>query len=210
MSFLLNISDHLARFVERVARISSRLILLLIAVIVYDVVTRKFQFIQQAVLNSPLYEFMSPIKLQEFEWHLHAVLFLMAFGYAYIKNSHVRVDLYRETLPRRKQAFIELFGLLAVATPYLLVVMYFGVDFVSSSYGADEGSDSMTGLPNRWIIKSFLLIGLAFLLLAITAQAMRLVVYLFGDDVSRAAARKALPMLTAPEHEDQSSSGAMT
>ena len=33
-------------------------------------------------------------RLQELEWQLHTVLFTMWLGYAYLKNAHVRIDVF--------------------------------------------------------------------------------------------------------------------
>ena len=52
----------------------------MILIIVYDVVTRKFVAVQQFVQNSALNDFLSPTKLQEAEWHLHAMIFLLAYA----------------------------------------------------------------------------------------------------------------------------------
>ncbi|MEM7068691.1 MAG: TRAP transporter small permease subunit [Pseudomonadota bacterium] len=181
MKTLLSFANVCERIVVRIGEWSSFLILQLIAVIMYDVVSRKFQFIQQMVLNSPLYDYISPTKLQELEWHLHAVIFLLAFGYGYFCNTHVRVDLLREKMHPRRQAAIELIGLIAFALPYLLIMGFYTWEFASSSFAQGEGSDALTGLPHRWVIKSFLLIGICLMLMAVISIAIRLLAYLSGS-----------------------------
>jgi TRAP-type mannitol/chloroaromatic compound transport system permease small subunit len=54
-------------------------------VITFDVVTRKAG-IQLPGLGST--------RLQELEWHLHALLFCAWLGYAYVRNAHVRIDVF--------------------------------------------------------------------------------------------------------------------
>src|SRR3546814_2644759 len=74
-------------------------------------------------------------------WHLHAALFLLALGYAYTVNAHVRVDLLREKLSDRGQAWIELLGICLLMLPYILVVMYYGWTFVHQAWESNEASD---------------------------------------------------------------------
>lgn len=201
MSFVLRTALWSERIVVRIGQWSSWLILPLIAVIMYDVISRKFQFIQQAVLNSPLYTYISPTKLQELEWHLHAAIFLLAFGYGYFRDVHVRVDLVRETLPSRSKAWMEFAGLLLLAIPYFCVMIYFAWEFVSTSFMQGEGSDALTGLPHRWIIKSFLLIGLMLLLMSVLSTTVRLWAYLKGSPSAAAQAACALDILRLPADE---------
>ena len=73
-------------------------ILALIVVIMFDVITRKIYWTQQLILTSWAHEYMSSTKLQELEWHLHGVVLLLAFGFAYVCDKHVRIDGWRLTV----------------------------------------------------------------------------------------------------------------
>jgi len=150
-----------------------------VVVIVFDVVTRKFGF--------QLPEFGST-RLQELEWHLHTALFSFWLGTAYLKNAHVRIDILLAGVPARRQAWIEFVGIVAFALPYCLVAIYFSYDFFLTAWQFNEGSDSATGLPWRWVPKGIISIGLILLLAAAAAVGMRLVVFLWGPPELRAAA----------------------
>lgn len=178
MSAIVRVLNCVDDWVRRIGKFGSLLILALIAVTVFDVVTRKFDFLGNLILASPLNEILSPTKLQELEWHLHASIFLLGFGFAYLSNAHVRVDLIRETLTPRKQIVVELLGLCLLALPYVGVLIYFSWDFVQSSYVQQETSAAMTGLPYRWIIKSVFLAGMVLLCLSIVSTVLRLLVIL--------------------------------
>lgn len=182
MRKLLEIADLLERPPIFMGKLGAWLIVPLIIVIMYDITTRKLQFIQQAVLNSPLYEYISPTKLQEWEWHLHTALFLLALGYAYTQNAHVRVDLIREKCNDRTQAWIEMLGILLALFPYCIVIGAISVKFVELAYTSGEVSASMTGLSHRWAIKSFLLIGLVLVMCAGLCTLFRQIVFLFGPE----------------------------
>lgn len=201
MRQLLVVSDMLSGLCAGVARLGSWLILPLILVIVYDVVTRKIVFVQQWVMNSWLYEYISPTKLQEAEWHLHAMIFLMAYALAYLNSAHVRVDIWREKQSERRRGWMELICILVFALPFCSVLVYEAWQFVVNAYVQGEGSPALTGIPHRWVIKSFLLLGVALLVLALLATLLRLVIFLFGPQTLRPEALARLGMIRQPVEE---------
>ncbi|TPD63249.1 TRAP transporter small permease subunit [Emcibacter nanhaiensis] len=139
-------------------------------VIVFDVISRRF-----FVIGS--------IKLQELEWHLHGILFLCCLGFTYLKNAQVRVELLREKLSPRLQAWIEIVGCLLFLIPYCLVLVYFGFDFAHRAFVGNEVSSAAEGLPFRWIIKGFIPLGLSLLALAGIAVILRNMIFLsHGED----------------------------
>lgn len=183
MRGLLAASNAVERVVVWVGRSSAWVILALIGVIIFDVVTRKIYWTQQLILNSWAAQYISSTKLQEWEWHLHTVLFLLALGYAYSKNAHVRVDLVREKLSVRKQVWIELLGCLVFLIPYTILVFYFGLFFVRQAWDSNEASAAMTGLSHRWIIKSFVLVGMALAFLSGVVSLVRQVLWLAAPEL---------------------------
>lgn len=167
MGFLVRISDGIDLLLTWVARIAAWAGVILIATTIFDVVTRRF-----LVLGST--------KLQEFEWHMHVVLFGFLVGYAYLKDAHVRIDLIRERLSERTQWWLELIGCLVFLLPYCALVIYFSYDFTVRSYEVGEISASATGLTHRWIIKAVIPIGFSLLGLAGIAVVLRKIVELVG------------------------------
>lgn len=129
------------------------LLLVLAFVIGYDVVGRKF-FNTGSTL------------LQELQWHLHGAAMMLGFGAAYLKDAHVRVDLLRERFAPRTKIGLEAVGLVVFLVPYLGFLCYFSVDYAQRAWVTGEGSVGGGGLPHRWIIKSFLAIGFALVVLA--------------------------------------------
>ena len=204
MPLLLRLSDRLARLCTIAARIGAWMIMPLILIIVFDVVTRKIPGVQQYVLSSRLNDFMSATRLQELEWHFHAVIFLLAYGFAYLDGTHVRVDIWRDGRSERSRGFIELAGLIAFAIPYVAVLIWFGWEFVEKSYLQHEASPSATGLPNRWIVKSFLFIGAVLLMCSLIATLLRVVAYLFGSSEVARAARERLGMIPLDKSAERS------
>ncbi len=176
---LIQLSERLRRFVDFVGRWGSLLILPMIGITIFDVTARKLVWIQYWLVDNFGRIFESTL-LQELEWHFHTGLFVLVLGYGYINNSHVRVDLVRETLSYRKKAWLEFLGSTFFMIPYCLIVLYFAVIFAYDSYQVGEISASTVGLTHRWIIKSFLVFGLLVAALAGVAVWLQSVLVLFG------------------------------
>ena len=167
MQQLVALEKFLSRIVMGVGRAGAWIAIPLMVIILFDVITRRF-----LVLGST--------KLQEGEWHLHAMLFLLCMGFVYLKDGHVRIDLIREGMKSRTRSWVELIGCLVFAIPYCLIVAWFSIDFVDRSWNLNEASDSATGLPFRWAIKAFMPIGMFTLLLAGIVVLLRRIIDLFG------------------------------
>lgn len=177
---MLDASNGLAEFCVRVGVTASLLFLPMMVIILYDVIQRKYLGINPDWTNTEWYKIFTSTKLQEMEWHLHAVLFLMCLGYTYIKDAHVRIELVRDTLRARTRVWVELFGCLLFMVPYCYVVMQYGIENAVRSYNIGERSAATTGLDYRFIIKSFLPLGFTMIALAGFSVALKCIVYLFG------------------------------
>ncbi|MEX2518429.1 MAG: TRAP transporter small permease subunit [Paracoccaceae bacterium] len=193
MQALLNISavfDAIGRWFGKAV---GWLMLPLIAVIMFDVVTRKVEFTRLFLADLTVqYGVSLSTILQELQWHFHGAILLLSFGFGYLANAHVRVDVFRELFPRRRQAWSELVLLIIFAIPFLILMIQYSATLFSISWGQNEGSDSMTGLPWRWFLKFFMPVGFVIAMLAVLATAFRLIVYLFGPEFASRDAETAL------------------
>jgi TRAP-type mannitol/chloroaromatic compound transport system permease small subunit len=120
------------------------------------------------------------IEFEEIQWHLYAVGFLVGIATCMDTDNHVRVDLFHARMSLRKQAWIELYGLVLLFFPFTIAVLVFSLPFVAYSYEIAEVSDSPGGLPYRWIIKSVLPLSLLLMLFAAVSRLSRATAYLFG------------------------------
>ncbi|WP_067217573.1 TRAP transporter small permease subunit [Marinomonas gallaica] len=107
------------------------------------------------------------IALEELQWHLYAVGFMIGLSYCLIHDGHVRVDAVVEHRSLRTRAWIELIGLSVLLLPFCLIVLEYALPFVTRAYQLNEVSASPGGLPMRWLIKSTIIV--AFVLLSLTA-----------------------------------------
>jgi TRAP-type mannitol/chloroaromatic compound transport system permease small subunit len=198
----LRISDALRSFVDLVGRSASWLIIPLVIITVFDVTARKMVWVQIWLVENFGRIFESTL-LQELEWHFHTALFALVLGYGYIWNTHVRVDLIRETLAFRKKAWLELLGLSLFMIPYCLIVIWFAWIYAYDSYMINEISASQVGLSHRWIIKSVLVFGLVVAALSGVAVWLQVVIVLWGPRNVR------FPLMTLdwPEEEGEKIEG---
>lgn len=209
MERLLTISEAIARFVAAIGKAGSWLLLPLTFVMVFDILARKFTFLQRLVNETELKFYLSSTKLQELEWHFHGVVLLLAFGFAYVCDKHVRIDGWRDRRTPKTQALIEIVGICCAMLPFSALMLYEALHFVQMSYVADEASAAMTGLTHRWIIKSFLIAAYLLLILSGVAMLLRAIYFYLRPPPGRprfAAITFAEPPLPggAPADEDAS------
>ena len=199
---VLKVSDALRSFVDFVGRWASWLIIPLVVITVFDVTARKIVWIQIWLVENLGRIFESTL-LQELEWHVHTALFTLVLGYGYIWNTHVRVDLVRETLAFRKKAWLELLGLTFFMIPYCLTVIWFAWIYAHDSFVINEISASQVGLSHRWIIKSVLVFGLIVAALSGVAVWLQVALVLWGPQNIR------FPLMTLdwPEEEGEKIEG---
>lgn len=169
---LLALALLIERIILRVGRLAGWLALPLMAVIVLDVALRHF-----IVIGST--------RLQELEWHLHGLLFLLLLGATYLRGGHVRIELWHERRSPRGKAWIECLGIALLLIPWCLAILWFGGDYAALAYHAMEGSPSPAGLPFRFLIKSMLVVGFLLLMAAGVARMIRAGLFLFGPAAIR-------------------------
>ena len=142
----------LKKIISKTGKISSWFSLALVLLISTDVLLRY-------VFN------FSTASLYEMEWHLFAIIFLLASPYTLQKNKHVRVDVFYNNFSKRKKNIIDLIGNIIFLIPFSFIIFYTSLPFVEDSYSILESSPDPGGLPYRFIIKS--IIPIAFFLLMI-------------------------------------------
>ncbi len=190
MKLLLKLASFFDWLATKLGRLAGWVIIPLIFVIMFDVITRKIDYTRLwfSDLSIASGGFSVSTILQDLQWHFHAIILMLTFGIGYLANSHVRVDIFREMLSRRKQAWVELIGLICLALPFLFIMLQQAFELTELAFHQGEGSESLTGIPKRWIIKSFVVIGFLLVLGAVFATIFRLVGTLFGSDENRAIA----------------------
>lgn len=202
MTFILEISRFFDRIARSIGKLVGWLMIPLIIVIMFDVITRKLDITRLYFSDMTMeYGFSVSTIVQDMEWHLHAAILLLSFGFGYLANAHVRVDVFRELLPRRQQAWLELLGIVFLAIPFLTLLIVYGYDLFAISWQQNEHSESMTGLNWRWFIKFFVPVGFVLALLAVLATLGRIVAYLYGSEFDAEDALEVLEIF-ADDHRE--------
>lgn len=177
------LSAAIGAFFSALARVLAWSWLLLLLVIVLNV-TMRYLFGE------------GRIEFEEIQWHLYSIGFLLGMATCMSTDSHVRVDVFHERLGLRSRAWIELYGLLLLFFPFVLLILYFSIPFVAYSWATAEISDAPGGLPLRWLIKSVIPLSMLLLLLAGSGRLLRVTSCLFGTPAGIDRSR------SEPEHVD--------
>ncbi len=150
----LQFSYTLDRISKYAGYLSAILVVILSLLVVYDAAMR--------------YMFSSgSIALQEVEWHLFDVIFLLGLTYALKHDKHVRVDIFFERYSKETRAIVQILSVLLLVIPFSLVFLSDSIDMLIQSYLQHEISSDPGGLTHRYVIKGVLV--LAFILLLIQA-----------------------------------------
>lgn len=159
------VSKAIESLVETIGRTISYIWVLLILLVVGNALMRYFFSINF-------------IALEELQWHLYAVGFMVGLSYCLIHDGHVRVDALVERSSLRTRAWIEVIGLSLLLMPFCLIVIEYAIPFVSRAYRLNEVSSASGGLPMRWLIKSTIVIAFALLTLAALSRWLRCIALL--------------------------------
>lgn len=170
MHSCLVLSRYLAWPCRFFAKTCGVLLLILVGVIVYDVIGRRFFA-------------TGSFKLQELEWHLHGAIAILAFGYAYLKDAHVRIDIFVDRIGERRRVWLELTAIMLFLVPFMALLLWHGYDFAERSFMRSETSSGGIGLSHRWIIKSTLPLAAFLTILAGLSVAIRCIVTLVRPDI---------------------------
>lgn len=115
------------------------------------------------------------IGLQELEWHLFSIIFLIGAAYTLKHDEHVRLDLFYRSkfLNDQSRAWIDAFGAIFILLPFCFLIVVSSWPFLSQAYIHNEVSPDPGGLPARWIIKAMIPIGFSLLLLQGIAESIK-------------------------------------
>ncbi len=145
---------------EKVGQFVAWLTTVLVLVVFYDVILR--------------YVFSKgSIAMQEFEWHLFAMIFLLGAAYTLKTDGHVRVDIIYVKFSEKTKAWINFIGSFLFLIPFALIVIYATKDFIFNSWMVREVSPDPGGLPARYAIKAIIPLGFCLLILQGVAEAFK-------------------------------------
>jgi len=169
VNFLKKISQFIDALNEKTGLFAAWLTTFMVITVVYDVIMR--------------YGFKKGnIAVQEMEWHIFAVVFLIGAAYALKKDAHVRVDILYTKLSAKKRAWIDLFGTFIFLIPFSILIIYSTRNFIESSWAVREVSPDPGGLPCRYILKAMIPAGFVLLILQGISQAIKNILVIAGKE----------------------------
>lgn len=166
MKFLLTLSRIIDNINTKVGRAVIWLTLVVVLVSATNAVIRK-------VFN------VSSNAWLELQWYLFGAIFLLAAGYTFLRNEHVRVDVLSQKFSKRTQIKIEIFGVLFFLFPACALIFWLSLPFFYESLVLHELSSNTGGLI-RWPAKLLIPIGFGLLILAGVSHLIKCVGFLMG------------------------------
>jgi len=166
MRFLLIVSQWIDRLTLRTGKAVAWLTLIVVLVSAGNALIRKvFMTSSNAWL--------------ELQWYLFGAIFLLAAGYTFLSNEHVRVDVLSSKLARRTQVKIDIFGVLIFMLPACILVFWLSIPYFLESWQLNEQSSNTGGLV-RWPVKLLIPVGFGLLILSGISHLIRCVGFLCG------------------------------
>jgi TRAP-type mannitol/chloroaromatic compound transport system permease small subunit len=115
----------------------------------------------------------------ELQWYLFAAVFLLCSGYTLLHNEHIRIDVIASNLSRRKQIWIDIFGLLFFLLPMSLFILWLSWPIFMNAWTSGEVSGSAGGLI-RWPARLLVPAGFFLLSLQGVSELIKRIAYLRG------------------------------
>ncbi len=184
MKFLLLISRAIDALNTRVGKAVTWLTLLVVMVSATNAVIRKVFHVSS---NAWL----------ELQWYLFGAIFLLAAGYTFLANEHVRVDVLSQKFSQRTRIKIEIFGVIFFLFPACALIFWLSIPFFYESLILNEQSSNTGGLT-RWPAKLLIPVGFGLLILAGVSHLIKCIGYLRGacpDPTARLAEKSAEELL---------------
>ena len=126
----------------------------------------------------------SLIWMVELEIYLFAFSFLLAAGYAFKHDKHVRVDLFYTKFSPKKKAYINLIGGLLFLIPWCIISIIGCLKYANISWRIGEVSQQAGGLPMVYLLKYSIALGFILLLIQGVASVLRSILVIQGKELN--------------------------
>ncbi len=169
MNFLKKVSQLIDSFTEKIGLLVTWLTTILVLNVFYDVIMR--------------YVFhRGNIAVQEMEWHIFSVIFLIGAAYTLKKDGHVRVDILYTKFSNKQKAWVDFIGTFIFLIPFCVIIICSSLNFISASWAVREISPDPGGLPGRYILKAMIPTGFILLIIQGISQAIKNLLVITGHE----------------------------
>lgn len=162
------ISQGIENITTFFARVAAFLIIILSIMIVYEAINRYF-FQNGSVM------------IQELQWHLFDIIFLLGLSYTLQQDKHVRVDIFYAHFSTKTKAIVNIIGILFLILPLTIIILQTTYPFVEMSYNQNEISSDPGGLCCRYAIKAAILFGFILLGLQSLSEIYKNIITIKGN-----------------------------
>ncbi|MGH6898190.1 MAG: TRAP transporter small permease subunit [Geminicoccaceae bacterium] len=129
------------------------------------------------------------VKMQESIVYMHATVFMVAAGYTLLHNGHVRCDIFYAAASPRRQALIDLIGVIVFLLPTCALIGWVAWPYVAAAWAVREGSpEGSLGIPGVYLLKSIILVFAGLVALQGVAMALHSALRLAGFERAEATA----------------------
>ncbi|GGX20576.1 TRAP transporter small permease subunit [Aquimarina muelleri] len=118
----------------------------------------------------------------EIEVYLFGMLFLLASGYTFKYEKHVRVDVFYSKLSKKGKAWVDVLGGVCLLIPWCYVVIVSSWYYGLSSFLIGETSAQPGGLPALYVLKFCITLGFVFLLLQGVSHILKSIQIIVNKD----------------------------
>ena len=172
MQTLRSLAGAVDRLNQRLGSVLRWLALLMLLMGAYNAVARYLTRYAGVTLSSNA--------LNEAQWYLFSLIFLLGAAYGLKVDAHVRVDVLYGRLSERARGWIDLLGTVLFLLPFTVLMLWVSYPTVRNSWVIREVSPDPGGLP-RYPIKAVILVSFALLLLQGLSQAVKAVDRIRGE-----------------------------
>ena len=116
----------------------------------------------------------------EIQWYLFAAVFMLASGYVFLRNAHVRIDFISSKLSKRTNAIIDAIGIVVFVIPLCLILITLSWPVFERSWVSGEMSQNAGGLI-RWPVQLLIPLGFAILCMQSVSELIKRIAFVRGD-----------------------------
>jgi TRAP-type mannitol/chloroaromatic compound transport system permease small subunit len=115
----------------------------------------------------------------EIQWYLFAAVFMLAVGYVFLRNAHVRIDFISSKLSKRTNAIIDALGIVVFVIPLSIILIDLSWPVFHRAWVSGEMSQNAGGLI-RWPVWLLIPVGFSILFLQAVSELIKRVAFLLG------------------------------
>ena len=136
-------------------------------IIIPNVLALVYEFFARYVFGAPT------IWSYEVTYFLYGSHFLLGAAYTLRLKSHIRIDIFYQSISPRGRAIVDTMGYLVFFFPVLLLLVYAGTEFTLQSFEMNEKSGLSPWRPYLFPYKAVIVIAIFLLFLQGIAEFIR-------------------------------------